>query len=133
MTIYGFPNPRAAVHSILDSKKAEHWPTATISGAFPNSAITVPHIQRIWAGTPSQEQVRQVATMRITVWQPKGKADDAIILAQRVLAVLLDSGSATVWRSTARTPALVPGIDQATGLPFCTFNISVETRPAALT
>ena len=54
-----------------------------------------------------------------------------INLAALVKAVLLDSGNASVWRFT---PGLgrSPGIDPDTGLPFCTFTVTAETRPSAV-
>ncbi len=131
MTLYVFPDPRAAVAAELTAAKAARWPTATISTAFPASAITVPHIQHAWDGTPSQDVNRERCTIRVTVWTPKGKVTEGIDLASLVQAVLLDSGSATVWRYTPGAGRL-PGVDDATGLPFCTFTLTAETRPSAV-
>lgn len=131
MTLYVFPDPRAEVSAILNAAKAARWSTATISTAFPSSAITVPHIQHAWDGTPNQEQQRQSCTIRVTVWTPKGKVSDGISLAQLALAVLLDSGSSNVWRFTPGAGPL-PGIDPDTQLPFCTFTLTADTRPSAV-
>jgi hypothetical protein len=131
VTLFVFPDPRADVGTLLTAAKASRWPTATISTSFPSSAITVPHIQHAWDGTPSSEQQRQRTSIRITVWTPKGKVSDGIALAQLVRAVLLDSGSANVWRYRPG-PGPTPGIDPDTGLPFCTFNLTAETRPTAV-
>lgn len=129
--LFVFPDPRAAVKAILTEAQPGRWPTATISTAFPSSAIAVPHIQHAWDGTPSQEQQRQNTVIRITVWTPKLKVADGIALAQLVLAVLLASGSATVWRF--RDPVgPIPGTDPDTDLPFCSFTIAAETRPHAV-
>lgn len=131
MPIYAFPDPREAVAAILTSAKPAHWPTATISTSFPTGAITVPHIQHAWDGTPLQQANRQGCSVRLSVWAPKGRVSDGIALAQRALAVLLDSGSTTVWRFTPGAGPL-PGVDDDTGLPFCTFTVTAETRPFAV-
>lgn len=131
MTLYVFPNPRVDVKARLNAGKATHWPTATISTSFPSTAIAVPHIQHAWDGTPTQQKNRQGATIRITVWTPKGRIDEGIDLAQLVLAYLLDTGSASTWRfRPGGGPA--HGIDSDTGLPFCTFTVTAETRPTAV-
>lgn len=131
MTLYAFPDPRAAVQALLTDAKPDHWPTTTISTAFPTTAISVPHIQHAWDGTPSEEQQRELCTIRVSVWTPKGKVTDGINLAARVKAVLLDGGTETVWRFTPGAGRL-PGIDPDTGLPFCTFTVTAETRPSAV-
>lgn len=129
--LFTFPDPRAAVQAILTDAKAARWPTATISTAFPTSAISVPHIQHGWDGTPLHEANRQGATVRVSVWTPKGQVSAGVALAQLVLAVLLDASSETVWRFT---PGAGPntGVDSDTGLPFCTFTVTAETRPSAV-
>ena len=129
--MYTFPDPRASVASILAAAKPTYFPTATISTSFPSTAITVPHIQHAWDGTPSEEQQREFCTVRVTVWTPKGQTSPGINLAALVKAILLNSGDASVWRFT---PGLgrSPGIDPDTGLPFCTFTVTAETRPSAV-
>lgn len=129
--LYTFPDPRADVQAVLIAAKPTRFPTATISTAFPSTAITAPHIQHAWDGTPSQESNREFATIRVTVWTPKGKVSDGINLASLVQAVLLDSGSSDIWRYT-RGLGRSPGIDPDTGLPFCTFTLTAETRPSAV-
>lgn len=131
MALYVFPDPRAEVAAILSAAKPARWPTATISTAFPAAALTVPHIQHAWDGTPDQQLNRQATTIRVTAWTPKGKVSDGISLAQLVLAVLLDAGTSSAWRLTAGSGP-VPGIDPDTGLPFCTFTVTAETRPSAV-
>lgn len=129
--LFVFPEPRAAVSAELNAAKVARWPTATISTSFPSTAITVPHIQHAWDGTPTQQANRQNCAIRITAWTPKGQLAASGDLAQLVLAVLLDSGSASIWRF--RDPVgPIPGIDDATGLPFCTFTLTCETRPSAV-
>ena len=131
MTLYTFPDPRADVAARLAANSAR-WPVGTTySTAFPSTSLTAPHIQHAWDGTPSQEQQRERATIRVTAWTPKGKVSDGISLASLVQAVLLDSGSASVWRYLPGTGRL-PGIDPDTGLPFCTFTLTAETRPSAV-
>lgn len=131
MTLYVFPDPRESVKALLNAAKAARWPTATISTSFPDPALTVPHIQHAWDGTPSQQANRQVTAIRVTVWTPKGKVSDAIALAQLVRAYLLDTGSASVWRFRPGAGP-VPDVDPDTGLPFCTFTVNAETRPTAV-
>lgn len=131
MTLYVFPDVRTGVAALLTAAKPSRWPTATISTSFPSSAITVPHIQHAWDGTPTEQANRQTTTIRVTVWTPAGKVSDGINLAQLVRAYLLDSGTSTVWRFS-RGPGPLPGVDDATGLPFCTFTLTAETRPSAV-
>jgi len=131
VTLYVFPDPRADVSALLNAAKPSRWSTATISTSFPSAAITAPHIQHAWDGTPLQESNRQGVTIRLTVWTPKGKVADGIALAQLVLAYLLDADSASTWRFT-RGAGPLPGIDQASELPFCTFTVTAETRPSAV-
>lgn len=141
MTLYVFPDPQPAVSAVLNAAKAARWPTAVIATAFPSQSsaqnlgvawpMTGPWIQHAWDGTPTQESNRQGATIRVTVWQPKGKPGDAASLAQLVNAVLLDSGSASVWRF-ARGAGPLNGTDDDSGLPFCTFTVTAETRPTAV-
>lgn len=131
MTLFVFPNPRPAVKAVLNEAKAAHWPTATITTAFPTSAISAPVIQHAYDGSPTQEQQRQECSIRVTFWTPKGQVDAAIDGAHLVAAAMLEAGSESVWRF--RTPTgFLNGIDPDSGLPFCTFNITAETRPAAV-
>lgn len=131
MPLYAFPDPRAAVEDILYAAKPSRWPTATISTSFPSGKITVPHIQHGWDGTPVQQANRQGCTVRVTVWTPRLEVSEGITLAQLVLSVLLDSGSASVWRFTPG-PGPLPGVDDDSKLPFCTFTVTAETRPFAV-
>lgn len=128
MTIDVFPDPRADVKALLTAAKSARWSSATISTDFPSSDIAAPVIQHAWDGTPSQQVNRQVATVRITVWTPRGQVSTGITLAQLVRAYLLGAGSAATWRFRAGAGP-VPGVDKASGLPFCTFTMSAETRP----
>jgi hypothetical protein len=129
MTLDVFPDPRADVAALLTAAKPSRWPTATITTTFPTSSqIAAPVIQHAWDGSPSEQANRQVVTIRVTCWTPKGKVSDGIALAQMVRAYLLDSGSATTWRFR-RGPGPAPGVDKASGLPFCTFTLTAETRP----
>lgn len=131
MTLVVFPDPRADVQAILTAAKPARWSTATISTAFPPAALSVPHIQHAWDGTPGQQANRQTAAIRVTCWTPKGKVSDGIALAQLVLAVLLEAGSAATWQFRTGAGPL-PGIDPDTGLPFCTFTLNAQTRPTAV-
>ena len=129
MTLYTFPDPRADVQARLTDAKPTYWPTATISTAFPATAISAPHIQHAWDGTPTQEPNRELAAIRVTVWTPEGQIAAGINLASLVQAVLLDSGSENVWRYTPGA-GRTPGKDSDTKLQFCTFTLTAETRPS---
>lgn len=129
MTLDVFPDPGVGVDALLNAAKAARWPAATISTKFPTSGtITDPWIQHAWDGTPSEQSNRQVATIRVTVWTPRGQVDAGITLAQLVRAYLLDSGNAAIWRFR-RGPGPLHGIDPKIELPFCTFTLTAETRP----
>jgi len=128
MTLDVFPDPRADVKALLTTAKPARWATATISTDFPAGAITVPHIQHAWDGTPTEQANRQNATIRVTCWAPKGKVSDSITLGQLVRAYLLSAGSSATWRFR-RGPGPSHGVDQSSGLPFCTFLLTAETRP----
>ena len=129
MTLYVFPDPRADVQARL-AANASRWPAATWSHKHPVAlAAGTQHIQYAWDGTPTEEQVRERCTMRITVWTPKGRTSEAIDLASLVRAVLLDSGSDRVWRYT-RGAGRLPGHADDSDLEFCTFTLTAETRPS---
>lgn len=132
MTLHVFPDPRADVQALLEAGAAL-WPEdTTISTRFPDRAIAAPRIQHAWDGTPGRQVNRETATIRVTVWSPRGgKLSDAILLAGLVEAYLLAAGSAVTWRflpGAGRTP----GTDPDTQLPFCVFTVTAETRPFAV-
>jgi hypothetical protein len=127
MTLDVFPDPREGVKALLNAAKAARWSTATISTNFPTSDIDVPWIQHAWDGSPSDQANRQVCTIRVTCWAPKGSKAESIALAQLVRAYLLSSGSAAIWRFR-RGPGPLIGTDPRTELPFCTFTLTAETR-----
>ena len=131
MTLYVFPDPTDATEDILDAGKDDHYPTATIGMSYPTTAISVPHIQHAWDGTPSEQVNRERCTIRVTVWTPKGKVSDGINLAALVRAYLLSAGSDTVWQYRPGA-GRVAGIDPSNKLPFCTFTLTAETRPYAV-
>lgn len=129
MTLDVFPDPRADVEELLTAAKAARWSTALIATKFPTVvAAGTSVIQHAWDGTPSEQVNRQVCTIRVTCWTPKGKVPESIALAQLVRAYLLDSGSASTWRFRPGAGP-VPGVDPTTQLPFCTFSLNAETRP----
>ena len=131
MVVFVFPDPEAEAKTYLASLAATHPAGTTYSTAFPDSALTHPHVQIAWDGTPSDESNRELPTMRFTVWTPKGQRTAGKNLASLVRAQMLDFASATIWRTTRGTGRL-PGIDSDTGLPFVTFTVTTETRPAAV-
>lgn len=117
------PNPLAAAKAFLDADAANQPASTTRSTAFPAAAIAAPHIQFAWDGTPSDADNREDAVIRVTVWTPKGRVTDAQDYAGSLRARLLAWSSASVFRVDRGTGRL-PGIDPATGLPFCTFTVS---------
>lgn len=129
--MFTFPDPRESTRAVLTAAKPTHFPTATITTAFPSSGISAPHIQHAWDGTTSEEQQRERCLVRVTVWTPKGEVAESIRLAALAKAILLDAGTDGVWRFTPATGRL-QGIDPDTGLPFCTFTLTAETRPQAV-
>lgn len=118
------PNPPAAVLEFLTADAANQPTGTTRSTSFPASTIAAPHIQFAWDGTPSDADNREDAVVRITVWTPKGQPTLAQTIAGGLRARLLAWSSDDVWRVDRGTGRL-PGVDQATGLPFCTFTVSV--------
>lgn len=131
MTLYTFETPPELVKAALEAGKPTYWPTATIGMKVPAEAITVPHIQHAWDGTPDDARNYETGAVRITVWGPKvggiqrTATDD---LAGLVRAYLLENGIGGAWRVT-RGAGRLPGLDDATGLPFNTFGLNVDTRP----
>ena len=117
------PNPLVAAKSFLDGDAANQPAGTTRSIAFPSSAIAAPHIQFAWDGTPTDADNREDAVIRVTVWTPKGHPSDAQNCAGSLRARLLVWSSADVFR-VDRGAGRLPGIDSATGLPFCTFTVS---------
>jgi hypothetical protein len=117
------PNPLVATKAFLDADAPNQPAGTTRSTAFPSSSITTPHIQFAWDGTPSDADNREDATIRVTVWTPKGKVTDAQNIAGTLRARFLAWSSATVYR-VDRGAGRLPGVDNATGLPFCTFTVS---------
>ena len=130
MPLYVFPDPRHETQDILEAN-ADRWPAGTtVSDEFPTGPIAAPHIQFAWDGTPLEESNREGCAMRFTVWTPRGRKSEANDLASLVRAVFLDGASAgRTWRYTRGTGRL-PGVDSTTGLPFCTFTLTAETRPS---
>lgn len=132
MTLHTFETPPELVKAALEAGKPTYWPDATISMKVPAESISAHHIQHAWDGTPDDARHYEAATVRITVWGPKvggvqrTSTDD---LAGVVRAYLLDEGVSGAWRVT-RGAGRLPGVDDATGLPFCSFTLTVETRPS---
>lgn len=128
MTTYTFPDPEIAVVGFLESR-ADLLPTGTtVDTSFPSGAITTPHVQIGWDGTPSDAVNREPAVIRCTAWAPEGQPTAAKNLASLVRAMLLQFGSASVWRTYRGTGRTI-GTDPDTGLPFCTFTVTAEMRP----
>ena len=116
------PNPLAAAKAFLDSDAPNQPAGTTRSTKFPTSAITAPHIQFAWDGSPSDADNREDTTIRITVWTPQGKVTDAQDIAAGLRARFLRYASADVF-GVNRGAGRLPGIDSDTALPFCTFTV----------
>lgn len=129
MTLYTFGNPEAAFIDALTAQKFRFPAGATIGTAFPTAALTAPVIQVAWDGTPTEDERRESATMRVTYWTPKGKKTDAKNGASLARATLLEYVDARLWRVTRGTGRL-PGTDASTGNEFCTFTLTAETKPS---
>lgn len=129
--MFTFPDPLADVRAVLVAHAAR-WPNADFHVKHPAVLTgTGERIQYAWDGTPSDEQQREFCTVRITYWTANGKRNQAIGGASLVRAVLLDSGSSSVWRYT-RGLGRSEGIDPDTENQFCTFTLTAETRPTAV-
>lgn len=124
------PNPLMAAKAFLDADAANLPAGTTWSAAFPSTAITKPHVQFAWDGTPSDADNREDATIRITVWTPKGRVTDAQDIAGGIRARLLRWSSPNTWR-VDRGAGRLPGTDPDSGLPFCTFTVSLVLRAVA--
>jgi hypothetical protein len=129
VTLYIFADPLADVRAALQANAA-WWPNADFNLTHPGTLTgTAERIQYAWDGTPAEEQQREFCAVRITYWTAKGKRSNAINGASLARAVLLDSGSSTVWRYT-RGLGRSHGNDPETGNDFCTFTLTAETRPS---
>lgn len=125
------PNPLAEVDAFLTADLPAHLPAGTTYGtAFPTQSISKPHVQFAWDGTPSDDDNREDAAVRITVWTPKGHVTEAQDIAGGLRARLLGWSSANVWR-VDRGAGRLPGVDDKTQLPFCTFTVYLVLHAAA--
>lgn len=116
-------DPEAAMLAFLDGIAAQLPTGTTYDVSFPSSAITVPHIQVAWDGTPSDASNREDTAVRFTVWAPKGQRSLAKSLAGTVRALALAYSGAGAFR-VDRGAGRLPGVDDDTGLPFCTFTVN---------
>lgn len=126
--LYTYNDPTRAFIDTLLAEAARFPVGTTVGTSFPTSALSAPHIQVAWDGTPTEEEQREKATMRVTYWAPKGQQTAAKDGASLARAVLLD-GALGLWRVT-KGAGRTPGVDDATGLPFCTFTLTAETKPS---
>lgn len=128
MTVYVFADPLRESIDYLKTKVAAYPAGTTVSANFP-TALTAPHVQVAWDGTPGERQQAETAAVRVTVWEPKGHGGDANTLASLVRKHLLELASASVWRVLSGA-GRTPGVDPDNGLPFCTFTVNADIRPA---
>lgn len=101
----------------------------TRSTAFPAPSLSHLHVQVAWDGTPTDGDNREDATIRLTVWAPKGQKSAAIDAAGGLRARLLQAGTSAMYR-VDRGAGRLPGDDPDTGLPFCTFTLQPVFLPA---
>lgn len=120
------PNPLEAALAFLDSDIA-NLPIDDGDDFGVKIPVTVAtnkvFVQLAWDGTPSDADNREDAAVRFTVWGAKNQPGVAQNAAAGLRARLLDHSSATVWR-VDRGAGRLPGTDDRTGLPFCTFTVS---------
>lgn len=127
--LYTYDNPEAAFIDTLTAQAARFPAGTTVGTSFPTSALTVHHIQVAWDGTPSEDEQREQTAMRVTYWTPKGQRTAAMDGASLARAVLREHVDPRLWRVT-KGAGRTPGVDDATGLPFCTFTLTAETKPS---
>lgn len=125
------PNPLVEAQAFLAANAASLPAGATRGTAFPDKNITAVYVQYAWDGSPSDADNRESAAIRVTVWAPKGRVTEPQDVAATLRARFLRWSSATCWR-VDRGAGRLPGIDSDTGLPFCTFTLTAETRPSAV-
>lgn len=117
------PNPLVEIKAFLTADAPNLPAGTTFSTAFPSSSITAPHVQFAWDGTPSDADNREDVAIRVTVWAAKGRVTDAQDIAAGLRGRLLAWSSPNVWR-VDRGAGRLPGVDDDTKLPFCTFTVN---------
>ncbi len=123
-------NPLVETQTFL-AADLSNLPNGTTKGtAFPKSNISNLYVQYAWDGTPSDADNREDTVVRVTVWAPKGQVTAPQDVAAGIRARFLRWSSPNTWR-VDRGAGRLPGIDPDTGLPFCTFTVSVVLRAAA--
>jgi len=123
------PNPLQTGVAIA---KADAANQTTLSGHAPTQDTWIPtdpaldhiHVQVGWDGSPNDADNREDASLRFTVWAPKGKVNVAIDEAEGLRARLLDATGANFFR-VRRGAGRLYGTDPDTGLPFCSFSLTV--------
>ena len=124
------PNPLVVIRDLI-AVDAANLPAGTTRGtSFPVGAISVPHVQYAWDGTPSDADNRENAAIRVTVWTPAGQTTTAQDIALGLRKRLLNASHVDAWRID-RGAGRLPGIDPDTGLPFCTFSLTVALHAPA--
>lgn len=124
------PNPLDEIDAFLTADLPANLPAGTTYSAyFPAQAISHLHVQYAWDGTPSDDDNREDAAVRLTVWGPKGRVTDAQDAAEGLRARLLGWSSAATWR-VDRGAGRLPGVDDKTQLPFCSFTVYLVLHAA---
>lgn len=124
------PNPLVVIRDLIVAD-APNLPNGTTRGtSFPTTDLSTPHIQYAWDGTPSDADNREDTAIRVTVWTPKDQVTTAQNIALGLRYRLLDASHVDAWRID-RGAGRLPGIDPDTGLPFCTFSLTVALHAPA--
>lgn len=136
------PNPLVVIRDLV-AADATNLPAGTRRGTRPPIALgaetadvekgiytETTYIQYAWDGTPSDADNRENAAIRVTVWTEKGKTNDAQDIALGLRYRLLNAYHSDAWRID-RGVGRLPGVDPDTGLPFCTFGLTVALHAPA--
>jgi hypothetical protein len=122
------PNP---LQTGLALAKADAANQATVNGHAPTQTTWFPtdpsldhvHIQVGWDGSPSDADNREDASIRFTVWTPRGQVNLGIDEAEGIRARLLNVSGA--FQRIDRGAGRIHDVDPDTDLPFCFFSLSV--------
>ena len=122
------PNPLQTALALAQADAANQ---TTLNGHAPTQSAWIPddpaldhvHVQVAWDGSPSDADNREDASCRFTVWTPLGKLNAAIDEAEGLRARLLNASGA--FQRVSRGAGRLHGTDSDTGLPFCSFSLTV--------
>jgi hypothetical protein len=124
------PNP---LKEAVDWVEAHKPAGSTVSAAFPTGPLSAIQVQVAWDGSPSDADNREDATIRVTVWAPRNRPNDATDAAETLRALLLagQGDSRPNFQRVDRGTGRLPGVDPDTELPFCSFTVQPVFRALA--